>query len=314
MAVSTNRDLVTLSLAPSETERDKAARTHKAIREYLENDPALSKYSVDTYLQGSYINSTNVRGDSDVDMGSTTQGMFYYETSDLPSNRPSSPYYATRSLREATEAAITPASYNYFEYRRDVLASLKREYGNSVADGNKAISIQGNTYRLDADVLPCTLFRWYYQDWQGGASYHKGISFFTKDNERIVNFPEQHFENLKDKDQSNDGKVKGCIRILKRVRNELEEANQWDRARSPSYYLEGLLWNVPNEHFGGNYYAILPSVLQYLWRDLTDKRKSGDLRSYHQANGIFYLFHSKFWNVDDAIAFIETIWKAVFAQ
>jgi hypothetical protein len=311
---STSRDLVKLALAPSETERDKAARTHNSIREYLESDPALKKYSVDTYLQGSYKNSTNVRGDSDVDMGAVTQGMFYYDTSELPNDRPTYPSYATKSLREATEASITPASYTFSEYRRDVLASLKREYGSSVTDGKKAISIAGNTYRLDADVLPCTLFRWYYKDWRGEAKYHEGISFFTNGVERIVNFPQQHFDNLKAKDQANDGKVKGCIRILKRVRNELEEAKQWDRKRSPSYYLEGLVWNVPDKHFEGNYYDVVPAVLQYLWRDLTDKRESGDLTSYNQANDIFYLFHSKFWNVNDAIAFIETIWRAVFPQ
>lgn len=53
MPLTTQRDLVKLALAPSQTEREKAARTHAAIREHLESDPAISGYNIDTYLQGS---------------------------------------------------------------------------------------------------------------------------------------------------------------------------------------------------------------------------------------------------------------------
>lgn len=315
MSIVTQRDLVALSAAPSQTERDKAARTHTAIREHLESDPALSKYNVDTFLQGSYKNSTNVRGDSDVDLGSVTDRVFYYDNSELPNDKPPSYGYPTKSLRESALEGYEPASFTYDEYRRDVLASLISKYGReSVVDRNKAILIKGNTYRLDADALPCTSFRWYYPNWRGEASFHSGISFFSKSGERIVNFPKQHFDNLSTKDQANSGKVKGTIRILKRVRNELEEAGKWDRKRSPSYYLEGLIWNVPDLHFDGRYDDVLPSVLKYLWNDLTEKKNKGDLTSYNQANNIFYLFHHKFWKVDDAIAFIEAIWGSVYKE
>jgi hypothetical protein len=315
MSVSTQRDLAALALAPSKTERDKAAHTHTTIREYLESDPALKKYGVDTYLQGSYHNSTNVRGDSDVDMGSVTDRIFYYDTSMLPDEPRSEFGVPTISLREATTNSIKeggPATFDYSEYRADVLASLRRKYGSDVVDGNKAITVRGNTSRLDADVLACTTFRQYVRQ-GGGATYHTGISFFSKSHERHVNFPHQHYTNLKNKDDRNN-KVKGCVRILKRVRNELEDAGQWDRKRSPSYYLEGLIWNVPDSYFVGNYDTVFPAVVKYLWNDLTEKKRSGGLDSYNQANDIFYLFHPKFWNVDDAIAFLETIWKAVYQQ
>jgi hypothetical protein len=45
MAVTAQRDLVKLALAPSVTEREKAARTHTAIREHLESDDALRNYA-----------------------------------------------------------------------------------------------------------------------------------------------------------------------------------------------------------------------------------------------------------------------------
>jgi len=310
MAVIAKRDLSKLSFAPSETEREKAARTHNAIREHLETDEALKKYSIETYLQGSYKNSTNVRGDSDVDMGSLTENIFYYDVSDLPQDQTQ---FGTKSVRESVTESIEPASFTYNDYRRDVLASLQRKYGyENVVDGNKAITVNGNTYRLDADVLPCTSFRQYYPDWQGKASYHRGISFFSKSGDRVVNFPKQHFDNLAAKDQRKDGKVKGCIRILKRIRNELEEAGQWDRKRSPSFYLESLVWNAPDDKFNGGYDSVVQNVLAYLWNDLRQKRGTDAIRSYMQANNIFVLFHPKFWNVDDALAFIDKIWDTVF--
>lgn len=317
MSTVTQRDLFALSRAPSETEQGKSARTHNIIRKHLETDPALSHYNIDTFLQGSYKNSTNVRGDSDIDLGSVTENIFYYDTTDLPNDTvATNSYGGTRqSLRDQVQNSISPAPFTFDDYRRDVLASLKKEYGKDcVVDGNKAIRVCGNAYRLDADVLACTSFRWYYPNYQGGASYHSGISFFSKSGERIVNFPHQHFVNLSEKDQANSGKVKGSIRILKRVRNELEDAGQWDRKKSPSYYLEGLLSNVPDVHFTGAYADVLPSVLKYLYNDLTEKKGTDALRSYMQANKIFVLFHPKFWDVDNAIAFIEAIWKAVYPR
>jgi len=316
MSITAQRDLVTLALAPSQSEREKAARTHTAIREHLETDPSLSKYKVDTFLQGSYKNSTNVRGDSDVDMGSLTNEVFYYETGWLPTEPRHEYGYPTASLKESVEQSLKslgPGGFSYMEYRADVLTSLQRKYGESVVDGNRAIKILGNTYRLDADVLPCMSFRQYYQ--RGSeASYHTGIAFFSKTHERIINFPHQHFTNLSEKDQRNDGKVKGCIRIMKRLRNEFEEAGEWERKRSPSYYLEGLIWNAPDRHFEGNYELVLYNVLTYLWNDLTEKKNQGDLSSYSQANNIFVLFHQKFWNVDDALAFIQKIWQATYQE
>jgi hypothetical protein len=314
MAVTTQRDLAKLALAPSATEREKAARTHTAIRQHLESDPLLRNYKIDTFLQGSYKNSTNVRGDSDVDMGSLTNEVFHHDTSGLPTESQYQYGHQIKSLKESVDESLSQlgaGNFNFWEYRADVLASLQRKYGVSVVDGNKAIKIAGNTYRLDADVLPCMAFRQYYKGLPG-ASYHNGIVFFSKTQERIVNFPHQHFTNLSQKDQDNDGRVKGCIRIMKRLRNELEEKGEWDRKRSPSYYIESLVWNCPNIHFKGPYDQVFPGVVRFLWNDLTEKKKNGDISSYIQANNIFLLFHSTFWNVDDAIAFLENIWKAVY--
>lgn len=317
MGLKATRDLEGLAAAPSQSEREKAARTHTMIREYLETAPALKKYRIDTFLQGSYKNSTNVRGDSDVDLGSETHEVFYYDTEWLPSTVQNQYGQPTLSLKESVDKSLSnlgKGAFTFVDYRADVLASLTSEYGaDAVIDGNKAVTVRGNTYRLDADVLPCISFRQYYQDSQGRARFHDGIAFFTKRLDRIVNFPKQHFDNLAAKDQRNGGKVKGCIRILKRIRNDLEERRQWDRRRSPSLYLESLVWNAPDGHFSGGYDSVLENVLGYLYRDLNAKKATNERSAYAQANNIFPLFHSRFWNEDDAMAFIATVWATVFA-
>jgi len=293
---------------------EKAGRTHRAIREHLETDDALRRYSIDTFLQGSYKNSTNVRGDSDVDMGSLTTKVFHYKTNWLPT-KPRLEYgQMIESMKDTVERSMNSlgsGSFSFAEYRADVFASLRRKYGNSVEDGNKAIKVKGSTYRLDADVLPSVAFRQYYS--AGSApSYHSGITFFANDGRQHVNFPHQHFTNLSEKDQRKKGKVKDCIRIVKRLRNEFEDAGEWERSRSPSYYLEGLMWNVPDQHYEGSHDVVLHNALKYLWDDLSDKKQHGGLDSYAQANNVFVLFHPEFWDVDNALKFIWNIGQAAY--
>ncbi len=79
----TKLNLTALAAAPSQTEQDNAARTHRIIREYLESVPSLARYRIDTFLQGSYKNSTNVRQDSDVDIGSRTSEVYIDNTERL---------------------------------------------------------------------------------------------------------------------------------------------------------------------------------------------------------------------------------------
>jgi len=302
-------DLDRLAVAPSQSEQEAAKRTHESIRGHLESDPALAEYRVETRLQGSYRNSTNVRADSDVDLSCRTERIYYPDVSELP-DTPTSPFEPSPLARY--KAASSPASFTFTQYRQDVLDSLRGKYGSTVQDGNKAIKVPGNTYRLDADALPCIEHRRYFRYTNGGETdYHRGIAFMTKKRKWIVNFPEQHFENLTSKNTSTGGRLKGTIRIVKRIRNLMVDASTWDKKRSPSYYLECLMWNVPAYLYDGRYHDFLLDVLKYLYHDIKAKKAEANLRAYTQANKIFVLFHPEFWNADDAIAFIERVWQFV---
>jgi len=293
-------DLEKLSAAPSKTETENAARTHKTIREYLESVQNLNRYHVDTYLQGSYKNSTNVRQDSEVDINSRTAEVYIGETEKL-----------SQTQRSLYESKTSVGGFTFQQYRSDVLAALRAKY-QTVYDGNKAITIPGNSSRLNADVLPCVEYRYYWNYTGRTSDYSKGIAFYSKQGKLYVNFPDQHYENLTSKNGNTGGKLKGCVRIFKRIRNAMVEEGTWRKERSPSYYLECLLWNVPTHIFSDSYEIVVPDVLKYLYTDLKEIRDGGDLRSYKQANDIYVLFHSEFWNVGDAIDFVSQVWDYIY--
>ena len=66
---------------PSDAEETRCENTIKAIREAVARSPELKKRDVRAFVQGSYRNNTNVRRDSDVDVGVVCYDSLY---SNLP--------------------------------------------------------------------------------------------------------------------------------------------------------------------------------------------------------------------------------------
>jgi len=291
-------NLETLASAPSITEQNAAAATHIIIHTFLEGVSSLKKYSVDTRLHGSYKNSTNVSRNSDVDIGAQSDQIYLYDVSGLPQDQ-------LARFKETT----SPGTFTFEDYRRDILASLRSQYGPQVIDGNKAITIPGNTYRLPADVLPCVEFRHYWNYQSGPGSFATGITFLTKQGNRIVNFPQQHFDNLTTKNMATGEYFKGCIRIMKRIRNDLVRDGAIDERHSSSCYLESLLWNAPDTLFKGGYPTAIREVLLHLYKELD----GGSATSYVQANNVYLLFHSEFWSVAQAKELVSLVWNRIFS-
>lgn len=68
-----------------------------------------------------------------------------------------------------------------------------------------------------------------------------------------MNYPKQHSTNCTAKHQATNQWFKPTVRILKNMRNGMASAGLIEKKIAPSYYLEGLLYNVPNDKFGTNY-------------------------------------------------------------
>lgn len=229
--------------------------TYATIRLALDaNDaPYYSKeYSI--FLQGSYGNDTNIYADSDVDTIITIDSIYYSDLDNL-SEREKNLY----------ESAKSSASYTIDDFKKDVVNQLHGKFGSSVEVGNKAIYIKGNGSRRDADVVAAATYR-RFTKFEGfnNQSYIEGICFWTKDNTKIVNYPKQHSANCTSKHDSTSYWFKPMVRILKNMRNSMIEKGYIAEGVAPSYFLEGMLYNVPADNFGRSYVDTFVNSINWL--------------------------------------------------
>jgi hypothetical protein len=197
----------------------------------------------EVFLQGSYKNDTNVYGDSDVDIVLCHTGAFYKDLSRLSAE--------DRHAYDATAGGVT---YGYADFKRDATAYIMRLY-NNVNAGKKALYMSGgNSGRRNADVLIASHFRRYYEfkSWQNGR-YDEGVCFFPSGESMIENFPKQHSNNCTTKHQNTKNYFKPMIRIFKNMRNTMIGKGLLADEVAPSYFIEGMLYNVPNDKFDGTY-------------------------------------------------------------
>jgi hypothetical protein len=238
--------------------------THISIRAALAADGSrvqdkVASGDVEIYLQGSYKNDTNIRGDSDVDVVVQLNETFYRDLSALPENQ--------KRLYEATYA---PATYHWAEFRRDVLQSLRSYYGAAaVTEGNKSLKLEAQSGRLAADIVPVTHFRKYeYFYSQRNQGYVDGIKFFDRrDNTSVINFPKPHYDNgvRKQSANSTNGWYKPTVRVFKNARTYMVEQGLLGDEVAPSYFLECLLYNVPDSRFGGTLQSTVIDIFNWLW-------------------------------------------------
>ncbi|NKL21811.1 nucleotidyltransferase domain-containing protein [Rhizobium leguminosarum] len=211
---------------------------YNSIRENLLNSSAPYPVSlVDVHLQGSYGNDTNVWGDSDVDIVLCHNGAFYYDLNNM-----AAPEQFILKSSFSGEAV-----YRYENFKGDAQRYISGLYRDVDLSG-KAIYIPGNSGRRSADVLVCQQFRRYYSL----HDYRLGIAFM-RNGARIENFPKQHSENCTTKHQATNQNFKRMVRIFKNMRNSMIAKGILADKVAPSYFIEGMLYNVPNEKFVGSY-------------------------------------------------------------
>lgn len=236
--------------------------TYASVKGVLEDSkaPYFSK-TYESFLQGSYGNDTNVYSDSDVDVVMRLDSVFYYDLSRM-----------TESERTAYEKNFGDGQYSVGQFKTEVLGWLKKNYGESVKPGKKALFIPGSGNRRDTDVLVCAQFRRYHK-FAGpkDQKYDEGICFFLSDNTRIENFPKQHSTNCTEKHKATNQWFKPTVRMFKDMRNRMIERGELAEGVAPSYYLEGMLYNVPADKFGRSYQDTFANC--YNWIVQTDSTK-----------------------------------------
>lgn len=224
---------------------------------------------VDIHLQGSYGNNTNVWADSDVDIVLCHTGAFYYDLSEM-----------SQAEQDAFKSVFsTNATYGYTEFKRDAESFITSLY-NGVVTGKKALHIPGKNSRRNADVLVCQEFRRYYSYKPGVHGCHYGVAFFVNGS-RIENFPKQHADNCTAKHQATNQNFKRMVRIFKNMRNAMIEKRLLADKVAPSYFVEGMLYNVPNNKFTGSY--------QDMWVECFNSIVTADETKLTTASGLHWL-------------------------
>ncbi|MGA3070905.1 MAG: nucleotidyltransferase [Terracidiphilus sp.] len=229
--------------------------TYNEVKKVLEASTvpyAMKDYKV--FLQGSYGNDTNVYKESDVDVVIQLNQTFNSDTSALPPDQ-----------FVAWDKAYSSSGYNYYDFRKDVLKILTDRYGSDVKEGDKAISIAAIGNRRKADVITALQYRRYHK-FNGvfDESYDVGICLYNKSGDRIANYPKQHSENMTAKHQLTARWLKPLVRIVKNMRNKLVDDGKIKSGVAPSYYIEGLLYNVPNDKFGTSYGDSVASAMNWI--------------------------------------------------
>lgn len=232
-----------------------SAETYRIVRETLTAQGVpYGDHNYQVFLQGSYANDTNVWRESDVDIVIVLNECWHSDLSGLSAD-----------AQSRYDAAFVAATYGYPEFKRDVTQALTDRFGPAVEPGSKAISINALGNRRKVDVLVAVQYRRYYafatplqQD------FAEGICFWDSAGQQIVNFPRQHAQNLTAKHQATGGRLKPLIRAFKNLRSWMVEEGDIGQGVAPSYYLEGLLYNVPDHYFMGTLQAQAEATLRWM--------------------------------------------------
>ncbi len=284
-----------------------AKDTHTHIRERLDsNDSRLNNRGearFDTMLQGSYANTTLVRGSGDVDILVRLDNPYKGDLSKLGTRK---------TLHYERTAEFYSGEYTLEKFQSDVLAELEDTYGSDAVDrGNKAIEIDASKCQLsaDADVVPCQQYRKYTNykgDQHDPAMFYRGIRFFPADsNDTIVNYPQRHISKGEELNEDANGNYKETVRIFKNARNALIDEGRVTKDDVPSYFIECLLSNVPASKFHtSDLVDRFGGIIAYL------QREDVDLKTFsvqHDLESLFGRFDKTKWDRENAEQYIDEL-------
>ncbi|MCE5254332.1 MAG: nucleotidyltransferase [Actinomycetia bacterium] len=270
----------------SNTEQDKQDRTERMICEAVEAHAAFKDCSLSVFAKGSYPNNTNVRADSDVDIAVQCHEVIYWDEHEPGAHPPSTSY----------TGIWTPE-----KLRSELLTALRAKFPGQVdASGKVALHVNSGSSRVDADVVPCFDYRYYFSP----TYYRKGTRIVSTAGKRFENYPVQHLENGRTKNTQTYLRFKKVVRILKRLENvmELEGAHR----EVPSFLVESLVYNCPAPLICRSTWTdTVKGVLAHVYHEL-----QGEGEAWLEVNECKYLFGpGQKWAQKDGMDFAFAAWN-----
>jgi hypothetical protein len=284
------------SQGPKPTEAEKVANAESIIRKAIEADEQLQKLDVSVFCQGSYRARTNVKEDSDIDI------CVRYNDAFNPEYPPG---------KSAGDFGHVDAWLSYHVFKDFVGRALIQRFGSAgVSRGNKAFDVHANTYRIDADVVAAFEHRRYEDH---STSYLSGIAFWPDNGGLVRNWPQQNYDNGVNKNDRCARRYKRAVRILKRLCYKMQDEGIQEAKNIPSFLLECLVWNVPDEDFQHDTYsADVRAVLAHIFNETI---KESTCSEWGEVNELKYLFRSSQpWTREQAHNFVGAAWGYIGFQ
>jgi hypothetical protein len=272
--------------------------TYASIQHALDRYAFPSHATFEVYLQGSYRNNTNIRGDSDVDIVVELTSAFRGDTASLT------------VLERQRYSQLTNAAYDWNAFRADVLLALRRHYGlRNVIEGKKALKVPKGGPPINSDVIVAMRHK-KFSSLLSASLYSalEGITFFVPSGHRwIVNYPTLHYYNgvAKNGASRTNGWFKASVRIFKNAKGYMVDHGLIQGSLAPSHFIECLLYNVPDSCFGYSYQNTYYNTCTWLQR--------ADIGSllYQHGQGLLctegFGFGSDQWPVHNAQHFIQQL-------
>ncbi len=274
--------------APSLTEKLRCENTVKEIRKAIDASEELSDMKIKIIPQGSFYNRTNVRQNSDVDIAVVLETTFY-------------PRYPLGKTKE--HYGNIDGSISYQEFKRRVGDALSVHFGaGKVIPGRKAFDIHST---VDADVIAGFHHRYYPDHGQNIWIKPEGFGFLDQNGKVVINWPEQTYDNGVKKNDETGERYKGVIRILKRLRNDMQSRNIDGSEDVASFLIESLVWNVDKNFFQNN--LLSEDVKQIILNSYQSIDSNSNL---YEVNGIKPLFaDTQPWDKAKAKSFLYSAWN-----
>lgn len=175
-------------------------------------------------------------------------------------------------------------------FRKHVLKALKNTYGEkSVKSGRKSLKVAKGKIPAAADVV---------------VTLHceNGIALYLPDEYRwVCSYPQQHFSKGKEKEKRTNHRYKRTIRMFKTARNLLVDNKIIKDGTATSYFIECLLYNVPDDYYTQNPGQSYVGIVEFL-----EKTKIKPFKCQNEMRNLFD--NSKdIWNENDAHEFIQAL-------
>lgn len=279
----------------SQTEEQRVKNTVQMIKNSISSYNKLSDCTMEVFAQGSYANNTNVRQNSDVDICVMLKSTIFCCYVDGRSDK---------------DYGYTEGSLTYPNYKTYVIEALTGKFGSdAVTSGNKSISIEANSYHINADVVPA----FQYRDFKAINSidpekYIEGIKYFAKDGTEVINYPKDHISNGTRKNNSTNYEYKKLVRIMKHILNDMVDVGKADGDAITSFLIECLVWNVPNDTImGSNTWAgTVQNAISHLWNAINDDNH----KEWGEVSERFYLFHpGRKWTAKGTKDFLHSMYN-----